>query len=194
MDFEELQVIWNNQTNEKMYAINEDALHTYIKRKGQSILHTLNLFEFLLIGVNLSVGIWLTIESLDNNNPSAQSILAVFYLAFAVFSFIRRLIRRNEEKPFTQTIVGELDKAIWRVDYLMRQGKNAIIWYLIPLAAIFGVMSFLDNRRLLWAFGLILVTIVATYFEYQRGNKKFHLPNKRNLEALREKLTTKENQ
>jgi len=194
MDFEELQVIWNNQTNEKMYAINEDALHAYIKRKGQSILHTLNLFEFILIGVNLLVGIWLTIESLDNNNPSSQSILAVFYLAFAVFSFIRRLIRRNEEKPFNQTIVGELDKAIWRVDYLMRQGKNAIIWYLIPLAAILGVMSFLDTRRLLWAFGLMVVTIVAAYFESQWENKKIHLPNKRNLQALREKLTAKENQ
>jgi hypothetical protein len=194
MDFEEFQVIWNNQTNEKMYAINEDALHAYIKRKGQHIRRNLNFSEFIYIGVNLLVGIWLTIQSLDNNNPSTQSILAVFYLAFAVFSFIRRLIRRNEEKPFDQTIVGELDKAIWRVDYLMRQGKNAIIWYLIPLAVILGVMSLLDTRGLLWAFGLMVVTIVATYFEYQWENKKINLPNKRNLEALREKLTAKENQ
>jgi membrane protein insertase Oxa1/YidC/SpoIIIJ len=194
MDFEELQVIWNSQNHEKMYTINEDVLDNYIKNKGKSIGKMLSLSEFILIAVNLVVGIWLTIESLDNNNPSTQSILAVFYLAFVVFSFTRRLIRRNEEKPFDQTIAGELDKAIWRVDYLMRQGKNAIIWYLIPLAAILGVMSFLDTKRLLWAFGFIVVTIVVSYFEYQRENKKIHLPNKRNLEALREKLTAKENQ
>ena len=193
MNFEELQVIWNSQNNETMYAINEDALYKYVKQKGKSIGGMVNLFEFILIGVNLLVGVWLTIEALDNNNTSTQSILAVFYLAFAVFGFIRRLMRRSEEKPFNLTIVGELDKAIWRVDYLMRQGKNAIIWYLIPLAVIFGVMSFIDTKRLLWAFGLMVVTIVATYFATQWENKKFHLPNKRNLETLRHKLTTQEN-
>lgn len=190
MDFEELQIIWNNQNHEKMYAINENALHAYIKQKGQSILHLLNLFEFILIGVNLFVGILLMVKSLDNDNPSTQSILAAFYLAFAVYSFIRRLTRRNEEKPFAQTIVGELDKAIWRVDYLMRQGKNVIIWYLAPLAVILGIMSFFDTKRLLWAFGMMVVVIVATYFAYRWENKKFHLPNKHNLEILREKLTT----
>lgn len=194
MDFEELQVIWNNQNHEKMYAINENALHTYIKRKGQSIKHILNFFEFVLIGINLFVGIWLTIESLDNNNPSTQSILAVFYLAFAIYSFIRRLIRRKEEKPFDQTIVGELDKAIWRVDYLMRQGKNVIVWYLLPLALILGIMSFFDTKRLLPAFGMMLAATVVTYFGYRWENKKIHLPNRHNLETLREKLTAQENQ
>ncbi len=67
MDFEELQVIWNSQNHEKMYAINENVLHTYIKQKGKSINNLLNFFEFMLIGMNLAVGIWLTIESLDNN-------------------------------------------------------------------------------------------------------------------------------
>ena len=194
MDFEELQVIWNSQNHEKMYAINENALHAYIKQKGQSIKHILNFFEFVLIGVNFFVGIWLIIESLDNNNPSPQSILAVFYLAFALYGLIRRLMRRNEEKPFAHTIVGELDKAIWRVDYLMRQGKNVIVWYLLPLALILGVMSLFDTKRLLWAFGIMLIVTAATYFAYRWENKKFHLPNKRNLETLREKLTAQENQ
>lgn len=83
MDFEELQVIWNNQNNEKMYVVNENALHGYIKRKAKSIQHTLNFFEFILIGVNFFVGIWLIVQSLDNNPWSEQLILAVFYLPSA---------------------------------------------------------------------------------------------------------------
>lgn len=192
MDFEELQVIWNNENHEKMYVIDENALHSYIRRRGRSIQHILNFFEFILIGLNLAVGIWLTIESLDNHNPSTQSIMAVFYLGFGIFSFIRRLIRRNEEKPFDQTVLGELDKAIWRVDYLMRQGKNVIIWYLLPLALILGVMSFFDTKRLLWAFGMMLIVTAATYYAYRWENRKFHLPNKHNLETLRGKLTAQE--
>lgn len=191
MDFEELQVIWNSQNSEKMYVVNENALHTYIKRKGQSIKHTLNFFEFILIGVNLAVGIWLTIESLDNNPLSNQLILAVFYLAFAVYGVIRRFMRRNEEKPFDHTMVGELDKAIWRIDYLMRQSWTIFVWYLLPLTLILGAMSFFDPR--LWpTFGMMIVVVIATYFGYRWEYQKFHQPKKHNLETLRKKLTTQD--
>jgi hypothetical protein len=193
MDFEELQVIWNNQNDEKMYAINENMLHAYVKKKGRSINNTLNFFEFILIGVNLFVGIWLTIESLDNNPLSNQFILAVFYLAFAVYGLIRKLMRRNEEKPFAHTMVGELDKAIWRIEYLMKQSLNAILLYLLPLVLIIGVMSIFDTR-LLPTLGMLAVVTVASYFGHQWEFRKFHLPKKRNLEALREKLTIRENQ
>jgi hypothetical protein len=193
MNFEELQVIWNSQNNEKMYVINEAALHAYIRREGKSINRTLNLFEFILIGTNLLVGILITIESLDSVIPSTQSILAVLYLAFAVYALIRRLVRRNAEKPFEPTILGELDKAIWRIDYLIRQGRALIIWYLMPLAFIFGVMSFFDTR-LVWTAGMILLVTIATYFGYRWEIKKIELPQKHNLESLREKLTIRENQ
>ena len=193
MDFEELRVVWNSQNNEKIYLINENALHTYIKRKGRSINRMLNFFELALIGVNLFFGIWLTIESLDNNNLSPQSTLAVFYLAFAVYGFIRRFRRGNEEKPFDQTMVGELDKAIWRIDYLIRQGQIVIVWYLLPLVLMLGVMSYFKPRLLL-GFGMMLVITAATYLGYHWEVRKIHLPRKDNLLQLREKLTARENQ
>lgn len=191
MDFEELQVIWNSQNNEKMYVVNEGALHDYIKRKGRSINHTVNFFELILVSVNLFVGIWLTVESLDNNPWSNQLILAVFYLAFAVYGFIRRLVRRNEEKPFDSTILGELDRSLWRIDYLMQQGRFMLNWFLVPLTVMLGIMSLFDNRILL-AFGMMVVVVIATYFGYRWEVRKIHQPKKRNLETLREKLTDKE--
>lgn len=193
MDFEELQVIWNSQNNEKMYVINENVLYTYIKQKGKSINNLLKFFEFMLVGTNLVVGIWLTIESLDNSPLSNQLILAVFYLAFAVYGLIRKLMRRNEEKPFSDTMVGELDKAIWRVDYLMQQSLNIIVWYLVPLILIFGVMTIFDTRLLFPTVMLLIVTVVS-YFAHRWEFNKFHLPKKHNLEMLREKLTAQENQ
>ena len=193
MDFEELQVIWNNQNNEKMYAIDENAIHIYIRRKGKSINNMLNFFEFMLIGMNLVVGIWLTIESLDNDPLSNQLILAVFYLVFSVYTLIRRIMRRNEEKPFDHTMVGELDKAIWRIEYLMKHSLNVILWYLVPLVAIIGIMAVFDTRLFL-TFGMLTAVTVASYFGHRWEFNKFHLPNKRNLESLREKLTVRENQ
>ncbi len=193
MNFEDLQVIWNGQNNEKMYAINEDALHTYIKGKGRSVSHLLNFFEFMLIGANLFGAILLIIGSLNKSNPSPQFILSVFYLAFAVYGLIRRLMRRNEEKPFEHTLLGELEKAIWQIDYLRRQSRNMIIWYLCPLTLIIGSMSFF-NPRLFRALALLLLMIPVAYIIQRWEFNKFHLPNKHNLEILRQKLITQENQ
>ena len=192
MDFENLQVIWNSQNSEKMYAINESALYAYIQHKGRSINRLLSSFEIMMIGANLFAGIWLTAGSLGNNTPSPKFILSVFYLAFAVYGLIRPLIRRNEEQPFAHTLLGELDKAIWRIDYLMRQSRNMIMWYLLPLTFIVGCMSFF-NIRLLPASGILLAATVATYFAHRWEFNKFHLPNKRNLEQLRNKLISQEN-
>jgi hypothetical protein len=102
-------------------------------------------------------------------------------------------MRRNEERPFAPTVVGELDKAIWRIDYLMQRSQNTIYWYLLPLVVIFAVMSVFDNR-LIWVTAMLAFVTVATYFADRWEFNKFHLPNKRNLEALREKLTDSENQ
>jgi len=57
MNFEELQMIWNNRNNETMYAIYKDALHNYFRPKGQSVNFKLYVQEFVLMGVNLFVGL-----------------------------------------------------------------------------------------------------------------------------------------
>lgn len=191
MDFEELQVIWDNQNNEKMYVINETALHHYIKKKLKSVRNSLRFFEFIITSVNLLVGVWLLIESLDNNFPSTQLFLAVFYFGFGIFALIRVFKRREAEKPFAQTIVGEVERAIWRIDYLMAEGRRIILWYLVPLIVIFAILSLFEPR--LWlAFGVMLVTTVATHFGNRWEYNKIHLPRKKNLNALREKLMSGE--
>jgi hypothetical protein len=63
----------------------------------------------------------------------------------------------------------------------------------VPLVLIFAVMSVFDSR-LIWVTGMLLVVTAATYFAHHWEFNRYHLPNKRNLEALREKLTDSENQ
>ena len=119
-----------------MYAINEATLHEYIRKNLKSVTNTMKFFETAVTGVNLLVGIWLMIESLDNIFPSTQHFLAVFYFGFGVYALIRVFMRREAEKPFEKTMVGEVDRAIWRIDYLMAEGRRMINWYLVPLIVI----------------------------------------------------------
>ena len=89
MEYEEMQIIWNNQNNEKLYAINENALYSQIKRKGQSIDRKLTIFEEMMIAVNLIVGIVLIVDAIRGNELAVQYILPAMYLVYFVMqSFV----------------------------------------------------------------------------------------------------------
>ncbi|MEZ4737361.1 MAG: hypothetical protein R3E79_60565 [Caldilineaceae bacterium] len=56
-----MKVIWDSQNEEKLYAINEDALYAQIKRKGKAVNRSLQRFEMVMIGVNVLVAIALIV-------------------------------------------------------------------------------------------------------------------------------------
>ncbi len=189
MELEEMQVIWNEQNNEKMYAINEEALYGYIKGKGRSVKHWLELLEWMMIAVNLVLGILLTLDTVQDSGPVYQYVLSGMYIAYALFSVFWRLARKREEVHFPETMLGELDKAIWRIDYLIQQGRSIINWYLLPLLIVASLVMVLNQKPVL-ALVLLLVVLPGGYLGARWEVRKFHLPKKRSLEALRETLTS----
>ena len=104
--------------------INEETLHKQIKRKSRSTEKMLNFFEFMMIFVNLGVGIMLIVDAIQDSAALLEYILPVLYLGFSIYGLIRRLTRRQQEVHFAPTMVGELDKAIWRINYLLKQGNQ----------------------------------------------------------------------
>jgi hypothetical protein len=187
MEFEEMQIIWNTQNDEKLYAINETALHAQIKRKAQSIDRKLTFIEYMMIGVNLVVGIVLIVETLADNEQALQFIFPALYLGYSCYALYRRLARQKEVVRFDETMLGELDKALGQTDYLIQQSWSMIQWYLLPLLIAFSIFAFF-NAKLVWAAAMMFVLLPATYFGTRWEINKFYLPKKRSLEALREKL------
>ncbi|MCO5188479.1 MAG: SoxR reducing system RseC family protein [Anaerolineae bacterium] len=84
-------------------------------------------------------------------------------------------------------MVGDLDKAIWQIDYLIRQTRAMLIWYLIPLL-VFIILVLGWGNGSLWAALLALVVIPLAYFGGRWEVNKFYLPKKRSLESLRATL------
>ena len=187
MEFKEMQVIWNNQNNEKLYVINEEALHKQIKRKSRSTEKMLNFFEFMMIFVNLGMGTFLIFDAIRDNEALLGYILPIAYLGFGIYGFIRRLTRRQQEVHFDETMVGELDKAIWRINHLLKQGDQVIYWYLIPLVLVFATVMILQGK-LVWGIAFALILPPATYYGMRWEARKWHLPKKRDLESLREMI------
>lgn len=189
MEFEEMQVIWDSQNSEKLYAINEAALHKQIRKKSQSADRKVNLFEAFLIIVNLAVAVVLIVDGFGDGGDIQNYIMGAFYGAFGIFGIVRRLRRQNEaKKQFEPTIVGEIDKAIWQVEYLISQSKTLIRYYLLPLIALF-IVGDLITGDLTWFSLLFLLLIPFAYFGGKWEVNKWYRPKLHELKGLRETLT-----
>ncbi len=187
MEFDEMKVIWDNQNNEKLYAVNEDALYTQIKNKGRSVNRLMNFVEMMMIAVNFGVGLVLFADAWTDGGSEFRYVMPILYILFSFYGLYRRITRRQEEVRFDQTIIGELDKAIWQIDYLIAQGRSIIFWYVLPLALAFSVVMILDGK-LLWAIGISAMLFFASYFGAGWETRKWYLPKKKDLESLREML------
>lgn len=187
MEFEEMQIIWDNQNNEKLYAIDEATLFKNIKRKGRSVNHLLTFVQVVMIGTNLFAGIALLLDSRNDESPWGKYLIAGVYLAYCVYAVIRWINRYQDEKQFEETMVGELDRAIWRTNYLIKQGKDLITWYLIPLIVLGTVFLIFEGSEFYWI-GLIWLSLPLAYYGGRWEINKWYLPKKRDLESLRETL------
>lgn len=193
MEFDEMKLIWDSQNNEPLYAINQEALNRKIQKKSRSITRLLDRVDLKMIIVNLLVGIMLIVVYWQDNEPGYEYVLPVVYLAFFVYALYRRFARHQEIMGFEKTILGELDKAIWQSDYLIKQSRTMIFWYLLPMLLLVVGIQILRGT---WWVGLLLIIILLplSYFGGQWEVNKYHLPKKRELESLRRTLLQTEEQ
>lgn len=191
MEFEDMQVIWNEQNNEKLFAINEAALHKHIKGKSRSVNHLMAFAEWAMIVANFVVAIILTVDAVNDGGPQYQYFISAMYLGYALFAAFRRLRRKQAEVVFEPTMLGEVDKALWQIDYLIKQGESLIYWYVLPLTLVVAA-SFLMTGKTLWAVAFILVLVPASLFGPRWEANKWYRPKKRELEQLRQTLLTPE--
>jgi hypothetical protein len=193
MDLKELQEIWNNQEEEQLFAVNQQALYQTIRRKSRSTRRWLEFLEWLLIGVNLAAAFFLVYDAFQEGGPAFQYVVAAMYIAYGLYALGRRLIRRQAEMRFDETVLGELNKALWQVDQLIRWGRSLPLWYLLPLA-LAGSLSLILNSTAWWKAALLLLSVPAAYIGVRWEINKWHLPKKRALQSLREQLLAAENE
>ena len=187
MKFEDLKTIWDDQNDEALYTINEEALYAQIQQKSKSVNHKLNVYEWLMFLGNLIIGLVLFVDALRDNGQPYEYVLPALYIAFSIGTLILRKVRQKEEVQFELTMMGELDKAIWQINYLIKRGRTMMFWYVLPFTFVLTV-TLLLNSKPLWALGMIVILIPLSYFSGRWEINKWYMPQKRELESLREEL------
>lgn len=186
MEFDEMKKIWDEQTKQTMYAIDEDALHRRIKAKGNRAERTTKMNEFGLMAIAvITASILLFIKSTNTYNILA----AVGMLFMGVYVLIGRIRRLKKDRQFDRDMLGELDRAISNVQNEVFRTRTFIWWMILP-AAVPTIVRILQKEASLESILLIVGASILGFLVTRWDLNRCQIPRKRELEVLREKLVT----
>jgi hypothetical protein len=175
MEFEELQKIWDSQSEKPLYAIDEKALHNRILLKKKQAYHISNISELLVILVNSGAGCFILALNLSNQNGNvAIYVLAAWMFASALYVLVSRISRIRGESQFDRSLRGDLSHAISMAMYQVRLSQ-LMRWNILPI----GILSLLG-------IGIFVFFALAYYAGgWEHG---IYIRRKRELELLKAKL------
>lgn len=182
-----MKILWDTQNEEKLYAINERALHAQIQQRGQSVNRTLWRTEWIWVGVNLFTAIILTVSAYINDQTLLFYAISLPYLAYALLFVVLRRRRQRRDQQFAPTMLGDLDRALWQLNYIVDQTRSMQLWYSLPLTIVLASFLVLIGQWP-WALALAVVMGGSSYLSTQWEINRSYLPQIRSLEALRAKL------
>lgn len=190
MDFEEMQVIWDSQKERPMYALDLNALHASVKRKGRRIAWNVNAFELGLTAISVVTATILAAEPILEGTDLHKLFGAGLMLAVAAYVLVGRVRRRARERDTGSSLVGDLEHAISQVDYLIARVRTFQWWFILP-AFLFIALKFAlaYDTKPAWVWLSFLLIMALGYSMARLELRCLHLPKKRDLEALRAKLT-----
>lgn len=182
-----MQKIWDNQRNEMLFVINEEAMHNRVKAKKRQATRIVNVTEIGLMIVNTITAIILLIDAIkDNEGIYGYTGVGIMLFTVCYLVYIRNK-RKKKDLRFDRSILGELDNAISNTQSTIKIGRTMIYWYFIPIAIfIFIKMIYQDATLSKWLF--VIGAFILGFFVAGWEIKKWHIPRKRQLEGLREKL------
>jgi RsiW-degrading membrane proteinase PrsW (M82 family) len=186
MEFEDLKKIWDQQNNEPMYAINQEALHKRIKSSKKKASFASNMNEIGLVLIAVVTSTFLFIKN-SNSTNIFTFLPGIVLLLTAVYVWYKRSSRKKQEEQFDRTMMGDLDHAISNVEFEIKRARTFIWWYLIPIA-IPVFLNLYDKNASLTKWLIIIGMFILSYAVVQLGLYFAQLPKKRSLQSLRDKL------
>lgn len=186
MEFEEMKKIWDDQNQRPLYAIDEDALRRRIHSKSRKASITSNVNEIALILISLVTFTIIIVKNIDRSNPYAYPPVIMLMLT-SVYVYIGRVRRKKKEQQFDRTMLGDLDHALYNVDYEVKRARTFPLWYLLPVA-IPAMLNMYMNDASVFKWTFVSGAFVLSYLVVWFGLTKMQEPHKRKLERLKEKI------
>lgn len=215
MELSELQLIWDSQNQEPLYAMNEAALYAVVRRRSEEWDHC----QARCFGIEITLGLvcsalmlvfasalafgdraWLAsfswVKVTGSRGDSLALLLAgVIWLYYSAYMFLARQRQLRREQEFESTLRGTLERALSQTEFQVAMARGIIWWGLLPVwvASTLWVLVLLHlSAKPAWIYPIVAVFIVgalvAVIVSKQRSITNRFQPRKDELETLRAKL------
>jgi hypothetical protein len=193
MDFEELKVIWDTQSKQPLYAIDQAALRNRVIRKSRSVKLCLEFFEWSGMLALSGVAIASITEPLFEGHDWHQLFTGTLLLIGAAFIGLNRMQRRKSEMRFDQSLLGILEKSIARLEGHIRRLGSMFYWIGIPYLITIAVSFYFQHSgKPAWFWVAAMLWPFLAYWGVRREIRKGFLPRLRDFKSLRDKLAKPE--
>jgi hypothetical protein len=190
MEFDEMKKIWDAQTNQPLYVIDEKALHNRIQSKMSGEFRLASMREWSTILFYLgAVGLMLGFNHFIHLKPGASIfvyLLAAWMFGTVVFIVVSRTRRIEASRRFDRSIHGDLDYAIWLAGYQMRLSL-VIGFNFLPIGVILILFSWEVGGLFMACVVVILVSAILTFYVERKGYRASK-SRKHALQVLKGKL------
>ena len=181
-----MRKVWDRQNNEPIYVLNEKALHNSITAKKNRVNRLANINEIGMIGIAVATSTFLLFKTFQSNNVFAY-LPAIVLLLTGVYVLVLRLKRKKNINQYDQSVLGTIDHAISNASYMVDFSKTFVWWYIFPLT-IPVFLNMAMNQVDLWVWVFVPASFVVSYLLVRWELNRCHLPRKKALESLKEKL------
>ncbi|MAU93990.1 MAG: hypothetical protein CMJ93_07265 [Planctomycetes bacterium] len=192
MEFEEMQVIWDSQREQEMYAIDVDAMHRKIKRKARQVERNMSLNEIGLMVICVFISLACLRDPVIEQTDYHKIFGSVVMLCVAAWMLMKRLARLKMRSQFDSTLTGDLDRAIAESKAQLTLARTFHLWFVLPAVSIVLVNTMAKSEPLLEVFASTLgvfLSIALAIAVVHLGIRCSQVPEQRDLQALRDTLT-----
>lgn len=187
MEFEEMKMIWDTQNDEPLYAINQEALHRKVRGKVRHVRFAVTFFEWAMLASSLVVGVILLADAIQDGTTWPQYLAAGIFIAIGLNVWRMRRRRQRQEEKFENSLLGDLDRSISRIDYTISRMRSLLWWYILPFVAATAITLYASGQSY-WLLGLVVLVFGLSLVGGEWEIRKKNLPQKRELQAVRELL------
>jgi len=216
MEFSELKMIWDSQNEEPLYAVNEAALQRSVQRRTEesqrclSRCYAVEILVGVISGAFMLVcaGMLAFVDSTWFVSPSwmkaavshwhvlALLLAAAIWFYYSAYMYLARKRQQERVGHFDSSLRGDLDRGLAQTEFQIALARDIVWRGLAPLwlaAALWVATLFhlLGASLGIWVIiGLAMIgSLVAVVLGKQQSIRNRFEPRRRELEALRAKLT-----
>lgn len=183
-----MQKFWDNENQQTLYTINEDAMYKIIEKKKKKAIRRVSSVERVFIGINIVMPIFLfVVTSMNENFTYSMTCLIIFHILAVLYVLYFRRDRLNNAEVHGSSMKDHLDEAIYHAEKQAKLSKIMLSWYII-LGGILSVGNFVE-LALPWYFSVVLALFfVFAYFAGRLEQRHFHEKKRDDLIQIREQI------